>query len=87
MTGGAECNVHPAIACQEDGPHVLDNPLPLSGSELGILFDRVLHLLRRQVMLRTECLGFYVGGRNAVFGQEILRALHPPFRKRLIVFG
>ncbi len=86
LTRGTQSDVYASIARQDDRAHVLENPLPLFGSQLGILLHRISHLGIGQVLLFAKRLGFDVCGGNAVFDQEASGALDAPFGERLIVF-
>ncbi len=86
LTRGAQSDVHTSIARQDDGSHILENSLPLFGSQLGILLNRISHLGIGKVLFFAKRLGFDVCGRNAVVDEELSGALDPPFGERLIVF-
>ena len=63
----------------------LQSLLPLFLIQFGILLDRLLDLIGRQVLIVAEALGFKVIGRNALGDQEVFGNLSTPFRKSLVV--
>lgn len=61
LTRSTESYIHASIARQDDGPHVVEHPLPLGRSQLGILLNRIFHLGIGQVLFFPNRLGFEVG--------------------------
>jgi hypothetical protein len=93
LTIVCESDVDPAIAGQNNHSHMLEHPLPIFRTKLGIALDRVLHLSVGKIFLFPESLGLDVGIGNAECDQETFRPLHSPLRKCLpkvavtVVFG
>src|SRR5579864_1061404 len=84
LTGGAQGDVHAAVAGQNDGPHIAQNPQPLSRSQLRVLLHRASDFGGGEVLLRPECLGLNAAGRHTVFLQETTHPVYAPLRERLI---
>jgi hypothetical protein len=86
LAGVTQSDVHAAIAGEDDRSHILEHPPPIFCAQLGVPFNRILHLGVGEVLLFTERLSLDVSGGNTEFDQEALGAVDTPFRKRLIVF-
>src|SRR5271165_5475609 len=82
----AQSDVHPAIARHSDRHYVLEDPLPLFRSQIGIARDLTLYFLSGQVVFLAVCLGVDVGLGNTPFDQEGLDTVDAALGKRLVEF-
>src|SRR5215469_6447613 len=78
LTRSLQSDVHPAIAGQLDDGNPRKCSLPFLFRELGVLFNRRLHFLGREVVLRSESLGFDIALGNALLDQKALHPSHAP---------
>ena len=82
----SESGSYATIAGQEDRPYIIEHPLALFRSQLGVVFHRVFDFGVGKILLFAESFGIDGRGGNALLDQESLGAVDTPFGESLIVW-